>query len=432
MSISEIIKRYLFFIFGLFMMAVGVALSTRSNLGTSPISSIPYVLSLGLPLTIGQFTFILNIGLIIFQIILLRKQYKWIQLLQIVVAVIFSYFTDFTMGLFSWLNVTSYSAQLGVFIISCVVLALGVSMEVTADVVMMAGEGVVSTISMVTKKDFGKLKVGFDATLVISSCFCSFILFHKLNGVREGTVLAALLVGTIVRFINKRLSFMDNVFKGGHTTVNTNEIATIVEKNDASIIVTISREYGSGGLEIGKRIADDLRISFYDTQLIQEEAKETGFSEEFIQKNDQVISNILLNKIYSQGYAFSKKEKAPLDAIYEVDRKVITSLANTKSCIIIGHCSDAILAGYPNAFHVFIHADKASRIERIQYEYGIPKKDVEETLYKEDRAREAYYQIYANRKWGGIKNYDLTVNSAVFGIERTIELIEDAIKRKYF
>lgn len=304
-------------------------------------------------------------------------------------------------------------------------------MEVTADVVMMAGEGVVSAISIVTKKDFGKLKVGFDATLVICSCICSFILFHKLNGVREGTVLAALLVGTIVRFINKRLSFMDNIFRGEFISDKANEIGTIVEKTDSSIIVTISREYGSGGLEIGQRIANDLGISFYDTQLIKEEAKETGFSEEFIQKNDQVITNILLNKIYAQGYAFSKKEKAPLDAIYEVDRKVITKLADTKSCVIMGHCSDAILADYPNAFHVFIHADKASRMERIQYEYGIPKKDVEETLYKEDRAREAYYQIYANRKWGGIKNYDLTINGGIFGIDKTIEIIEGVIKEKY-
>ena len=381
-------------------------------------------------MTIGQFTFLMNLVLIVFQIILLRKQYNWIQLFQIVVAILFGYFTDFTMGLFSWINVTSYPAQLGVFIISCLVLALGVSMEVTADVVMMAGEGVVSAISIVTKKDFGKLKVGFDVTLVICSCIGSFILFHRLNGVREGTVLAALLVGTIVRFINKRLSFMDNVFKGELTTVNTSEVVAADEKTNPHIVVTISREYGSGGHEIGQKIADDLGISFYDTQLIKEVAKETGFSEEFIAENDQSIYNLILNEISAQGYAFSKKEKAPLDAIYEVDKKVIMKLANTESCVIMEHCSDAILADFPGSFHVFIYADKASRMKRIQYEYGISEKDVEETLHKKDRAREAYYQIYAKRKWGRIKNYDLTLNSTSFGIEKTIELIEEAIKVK--
>lgn len=234
MSIREIVKRYLFLILGLFMMAVGVALSTRSNLGTSPISCVPYVLSLGLPMTIGQFTFLMNLLFIVFQILLLRKQFKLIQLLQVVVAFIFAYFTDFTMGLFSWINVTHYPAQIGLFVLSCLILALGVSMEVTADVVMMAGEGVVSAISIVTKKDFGKLKVAFDITLVICGFLFSFILFHRLNGIREGTVLAALLVGTLVHLMNKNLIFMDAVFKGKPTTVNTCQALTTAENSSIS------------------------------------------------------------------------------------------------------------------------------------------------------------------------------------------------------
>ena len=225
MSVTETVKRYLFCILGLFLMAVGVSLSTRSNLGTSPISCVPYVLSLGLSMTIGQFTFVMNLVFIAFQIILLRKQYNWIQLLQIPVAILFGYFTDYTMELFSWINVTSYPAQIGLFVLSCLILALGVSMEVTANVVMMAGEGVVSAIATVSKKEFGKLKVAFDFTLVISGCIFSFIIFQRLNGLREGTVLAALLVGTIVRFISKQLVFMESVFKGEPIIVNISEVS---------------------------------------------------------------------------------------------------------------------------------------------------------------------------------------------------------------
>ena len=429
MSIYETVKRYLLFIIGLFLMAIGVALSTRSNLGTSPISCVPYVLSLGLPLTIGQFTFIMNIAFIIFQICLLRKQYKWIQLLQVVVAVIFAYFTDFTMGLFSWIHVTNYPAQLGLFVLSCLILALGVSLEVTANVVMMAGEGVVSALATVTKKEFGKLKVTFDVTLVICGFLLSFILFHRLNGIREGTIIAALLVGSIVRLINKRLSFMEAILKGEPITVNEGEILTTAE-NIQPLVITINREYGSGGLEIGQKIAADFGISFYDTELFKTAVKETGIDEELIKKNDQAIPNLLLNQLSAQEYAFSKQEKAPLDAIYEAEKKFIIKLANTESCVIMGHCSDSILADYKNCFNVFIHADKASRIQRIQYEYGIPEKDIEETLQKTDRARETYYHLYAKRKWGRTKNYDLTVNSTVFGLDKTSELIETAIKAK--
>ena len=427
MSIREIVKRYLFLILGLFVMAVGVALSTRSNLGTSPISCVPYVLSLGLSMTIGQFTFLMNLVFIIFQILLLRKQFKMIQLLQVLVAFLFSYFTDFTMGLFSWINVSNYPAQVGLLILSCLILALGVSMEVTADVVMMAGEGVVSAITKVTKKEFGKLKVAFDVTLVICGFLFSFILFHRLNGIREGTVLAALLVGTLVRLMNKHLSFMDAVFKGEPISVKLSQDLTTAIKIHP-LIVTISREYGSGGRAIGKKIAADLGISFYNTHLLKVAAEETGLSEKFIAENDQFVPNLLLNQLLSQGYAFSKKEKDPLNAIYESEKRTIMKLANTESCVIMEHCSDSILADFPGCFHVFIHANKESRMKRIQYEYGISEENVEETLHKTDRARESYYQIYAERKWGRIKNYDLTVNSGVFGLEKTAQLIEEAIK----
>lgn len=432
MSIYETIKRYLIFILGLFLMAIGVSLSTRSNLGTSPISCVPYVLSLGLPMTIGQFTFIMNIALIIFQICLLRKQYKWIQLLQVVVAIIFAYFTDFTMGLFSWINVTTYPAQLGLFVLSCLVLALGVSFEVTANVVMMAGEGMVSAISIVTKKEFGKIKVAFDVTLVICGFLLSLILFHRLNGIREGTIIAALLVGTVVRFINKHLSFMDAFIKGNDKTITVNEGETLLTTAEKihPLIITINREYGSGGLDIGHKIAEDLGISFYDRQLLDKAIQETGINEELVRENDQAIPHLLLNQLSAQEYAFSKQEKSPLDAIYEAEKKFIINLAHTESCVIMGHCSDSILAGFPNVFNVFIHADKPSRIKRIQYEYGIPEKDIEETLQKTDKARETYYQIYAKRKWGRIRNYDLTVNSTMFGLEKTSQLIEEAIKVK--
>jgi uncharacterized membrane protein YczE/cytidylate kinase len=368
MSIYETIKRYLLFILGLFLMAIGVALSTRSNLGTSPISCVPYVLSLGFSMTIGQFTFFMNLIFITFQILLLRKQYKWIQLLQVVVAIIFAYFTDFTMGLFSWINVTNYPEQLGLFVLSCLVLALGVSLEVTANVVMMAGEGVVSAISIFTKKEFGKVKVAFDVTLVTCGFLLSLILFHRLNGIREGTIIAALLVGTIVRFINKRLSFMDAVLKGEPINVKDGETLSPTEEIHP-LIVTINREYGSGGLDIGQKIAEDLGISFYDTQLLKKAVQDTGINEELIRENDQAIPHLLLNQLSAQEYAFSKQEKSPLDAIYEAEKKFIINLANTESCVIMGHCSDSILADFPNVFNVFIHADKSSRIKRIQYEY---------------------------------------------------------------
>ena len=205
MTHKERIKRYCFFITGLFVLAFGVALSVKANLGTSPISSLPYVLSLGMPLSIGQFTILMHIIFIGIQIALLRKNFQWIQLMQLPAAVIFGYFTDFALYLIAGFAPANYLQQWIWVLASCVIVALGVSMEVLANVVMLAGEGLAKAIADVTHHEFGKTKVFFDITLVLIAIVCSMLMFRAVAGVREGTLAAALLVGTISRFFTAKL-----------------------------------------------------------------------------------------------------------------------------------------------------------------------------------------------------------------------------------
>jgi uncharacterized membrane protein YczE len=209
MSKQELFKRYLFFAIGLFVSAFGVSLITKASLGTSPISSIPYTLSLGLPFTMGTFTFLLNMVLIAGQIIFQKKDFQKIQLLQIPVSVLFGYFIDFTMSMLSFLNPSIYVYKVLFLLAGCIVLALGVSIEVVANVVMLSGEAFVNAISLRFKKDFGITKVFFDATLVICSIIISLMIFGNVSGVREGTIIAALIVGFIARFFNRLLRFVD-------------------------------------------------------------------------------------------------------------------------------------------------------------------------------------------------------------------------------
>lgn len=203
---KEYIKRYLLLIVGLFIIAVGTALSTKARLGTTPISSIPLVLSLGLPWSMGEITIVLQMVFVAFQIVILRREYQLFQLLQLVVGVLFGYFTDFALHFISGIQINSYFVQWLVCIVSIFVIALGVFLEVKANVVMLAGEGLVKAISQKTHKDFGKTKVCFDIALIIISVIASACMFHKLNGVREGTIASALLVGRIVSYYDKRLN----------------------------------------------------------------------------------------------------------------------------------------------------------------------------------------------------------------------------------
>ena len=204
----EKLKRYIIFLVGLFINAFGVSLITKADLGTSPISSIPYVLSLNFPLTLGNFTIIFSIFLILLQILILRKNFKPENILQIPVSIAFGYFIDLTMNILFWLKPEMYAVKLAALLIGCIVLGFGVYLEVLADVVMLPGESFVRAIVQTWNTNFGTTKIIFDSSMTIVAGVLSFVFVGSLNGVREGTIIAALLVGFIARLFGKYLEFI--------------------------------------------------------------------------------------------------------------------------------------------------------------------------------------------------------------------------------
>ncbi len=202
-----ILKRYLLLLVGLSIMAFGVAFSIKASLGTSPISSVPYVVSLFTPLTVGTATITMHCVFILLQILILRKNYHPIQLMQLPVAFFFGYLTDFGVWAVQGITCNTYWQQWIVCLIGILLVAVGVSFEVKAGVVVLAGEGVVLAICKVLPKvKFGYMKVGFDVTLVVIACVLSTVFTGRLQGVREGTVAAALLVGLIAKQLGKLLA----------------------------------------------------------------------------------------------------------------------------------------------------------------------------------------------------------------------------------
>lgn len=199
------LKSYGILCIGLTIMAFGVAFSIRGNLGTSPISSLPYVTSEISGFSVGQTTIALHCCLIALQIILLRKNYQWIQLMQLPVAFFFGYLTDFAVWATQSCICHNYFQQWVFCLLGIVLCAIGVAMEVIADVVMLAGEGMALALVQVSHQPFAKVKVALDSTLVSTSIVLSFLFLHQLVGVREGTVVAALLVGPTSKVARKFL-----------------------------------------------------------------------------------------------------------------------------------------------------------------------------------------------------------------------------------
>ena len=207
MKRKELVKRYSLFIISLWFSALGVAVTKCGSLGVSCISSVPNVLSLRFTaLTIGGWTFVWNTLLVICQILLLRKNFQKIQLLQIPLSFLFGWFTDVAMLLAVRIPVNSYPMQLFMVVLGVAILAFGITLGVIANVVLNAGEGIVKALADVSGKEFGFVKVRFDVVCVIWSLVISLATFGgKIIGVREGTLIAAFLNGTMVKWYSRRL-----------------------------------------------------------------------------------------------------------------------------------------------------------------------------------------------------------------------------------
>ena len=208
---TELIKRYIFLLVGLFVNGLGVSFITKAGLGTSPITSIPYTLSLGFTPTVGMFTLVFNIFLIILQVILLRRNFQLQNLLQLPIIALFSFFIDLTMSLLGFMQPETYAMKVVSLIVGCLILGFGVFMEMVANVAMLPGEATVRVVSDVFSTDFGKTKIAFDSSMTVIAAILSFIMFKHLDGVREGTIVAAILVGFIARLFKKYIGGIEKI-----------------------------------------------------------------------------------------------------------------------------------------------------------------------------------------------------------------------------
>ena len=207
---TELIKRYIFLLAGLFVNGLGVSFITKAGLGTTPITSIPYTLSLGFTPTVGMFTLFFNLLLIVLQIILLRRNFQLQNLLQLPIIALFSFFIDLTMSLLGFIQPETYAMKVVSLVIGCLILGFGVFMEMVANVAMLPGEATVRAVSDVFSTDFGKTKIAFDSSMTVIAAIMSFIMFKHLDGVREGTIVAAILVGFVARLFKKYIGKLPN------------------------------------------------------------------------------------------------------------------------------------------------------------------------------------------------------------------------------
>ena len=200
-----------------------------------------------------------------------------------------------------------------------------------------------------------------------------------------------------------------------------------------STIITIGRQYGSGGHLVGQKLAEELGIPFYDEELVERAAKDSGLCQEIFENNDEkpttsFLYSLVMDASYSMGYHNSAFSDMPLNhKVFLAQFDTIKNIADEGPCVIVGRCADYALEDYPNVVKVFIHADLPDRIARIRRRHDVTDAKAKDMIQKNDKSRASYYNYYTSKKWGEAVYYDLCLNTATLGIDGAVHMVREFV-----
>ena len=197
----------------------------------------------------------------------------------------------------------------------------------------------------------------------------------------------------------------------------------------ANLVITIGRENGSGGRQLGSELAAALDVKCYDSELINETAKASGFAKSFVETHEEHRPGSFLYSLVTGGGVVADEQPFPVQ-IFQAQSEVIRTIAAREPCVIVGRCADYILQDRAKCLKVFIHADMAFRAKRIVEVYGEREQSPEQRLRDKDKRRAAYHRFYTNMKWGYAQNYHITLDSGELGIDKCADIIADLYKSK--
>ena len=437
------LKRLLIYFCGLFCIATGIAFSAKSMLGVSPVGSPANVLyqiglSMGLPTgfyNLGNWTIVVYCVYILLQIVMLGKKFKPVQLLQLAISFAFGWLVNLTTAMVSGLPApTNYGMQMLYLLVNVPMVALGVMLYLSPNLLPTPGEGVALAISERWNTSVAAGKTIFDCSMVVISVIISLIFFHGLVGVREGTVICALFTGFVMRQFQKLLQKPLLHFVERESRVNRYlEAAAEGYTTDATgkpkIIIAISREFGSGGYEIGKLLAEKLGVTFYDRQLNEMAAEESGIPLAKVQEMEEHLMREALYDFKAGAYEMAGDGLSIEERLFVAQTAAIRKIAaGDESCVIMGRCADYTLYNDPNCFRIYIHAIPVARTDRIMNQFGLTEAEAKRQIQLTDASRRNHYKHFTGREYGKQEYYHLSVDSATIGTDASVQLIMECIR----
>lgn len=434
-------KRLLVYLFGLYCMAIGVVFSATSDLGVSPVGSLANVLyQIGLAeqlpayVNLGNCTTAVYCLYILAEILILRRQFRPKMLLQLAASFLFGQMVNLATAMMAFLpSPGNYGVQLLYLLCSIPMVAVGVMLYLAPNILPTPGEGMSLAISKKTGLSIGASKTIFDCSLVVISASVSLIYFHRLVGVREGTVICALLVGFVMKQLQKvcqkpLLRFVEREDKISRAIRQAAEGYETDSSGKPKIIITIGREFGSGGHEIGEILAKKLGITFYDQQLNEMASAQSGLSLAKVEELEHHMEREILYDFKNAAYAMTSEGMSPEEQLFVAQTTVIRQIAaGDESCVIMGRCADYVLYDDPNCFRLFIHARPDARVERIMQQFGLSREEAAQQMENTDRSRAQHYKHFTGRVYGKQEYYHLGLDSSMLGTEASVDVIMQTI-----
>lgn len=427
MSIGQRVKRYIVMFAGIYCISLGVALLTKSSLGTSAISVIPYTLSIPLTqLSYGTWVALFNAALVVAQIFMARER-NWFDLIQqFVLCLFFGSFVDVAMLTLSAWTPQAYALRFATLLAGVCVLAFGAYLTLISHVGVMAGDGFSRALAGVLHREFGTARVISDSTMAATAALLNFALFGQLVSVREGTVVSAVCTGLVVGFYSKHLKAFEYALLPGNRAEAEEQAAASAAVPEGNFVVTIAREYGSGGREIGRAIADRLGVRFYDGEIIARMTAQGFSGDEVAAYEERLRTGSALEafyRAYAGGEAVSEEDLPEAERLFRAQERVIREIAAEGDCVIVGRLANWILRGRANTLCLFVRGDIDDKVAHVVERDGVPREAAQAMIEKVNRERAGHCRFCTGTAWDDSRNYDVTVNSSRYGIERTGEIL---------
>ena len=429
-SPSELARRFLVFALGLVFMGFGVACLIKSSLGVSPISSLPYTFALIIPsVTVGCWTAIMNLLMIFIQPVLKKGLDKRMLVLQCGMTVVFGYFIDLSLECMAPLVLESYYAKIGMLLAGCSIMAFGTYFGIISRVTLLPMDSFLQILAERIGRRYTSVRVVSDLCMTTVAAVLCLIFVGELKAVREGTLITAFLCGTEIRLFTNQLKALTYLLLPENRIQKERERQAVPEVSETHFVLTVSHEYGSGGRTIAKRIAHEMDLPYYDTEIIKMAAERSDFAAEYLHKHEEKISSTALYTLFDWYAGSFPENEVPLpEQIFRLEAQVIQEIAAKDSCVIVGRLANYVLQNHKNSLHIFITADEPKRIERVMRKETISLEEAKEKIRAFANDRKNHCQQFSAMEWGNSENYDITVKSNRYGVDRTAAILIQLIK----